>query len=225
MQGKLFVYHWIPAFAPLVLLSGAGLRECGRATTRWVVVGLMLVVVAAGVPGRAWVEELYPLYNHYRRSLSFGVGAMSREEYLEHYGGRGRESSFSYLDDEDLAALVKERTGPDETVLVWGFEPLVNFLADRRSPSRFSFDYPLTFEVGSPAARLIRQRNREVFLSDLHRSPPRMVALACGDRNPVEALDSLVQMKGFPELARFLYHGYRRAGTAGHFLLLERRAE
>jgi hypothetical protein len=222
-QGKLFVYHWIPALAPLALLAGAGAAQWSQRSARRAILLLIAVFVLVGLPGQAWVDELYPLYNHYRRSVQLVLRGVSRTEYLQHYGGRGRETPFSYLDDEELAALCRDRTGPDEPVLVWGFEPLVNFLADRRSPSRFSFDYPLTFPAETEEARLLRQRNRELFFVELHRTPPRLIALAIGDRNPVEAIDSLAQMKAFPEFANFLHRHYRRAGRVGHFLVLERK--
>ncbi len=223
LQGKLFVYHWIPALAPLTLLAGAGVSSVRTRGGRWATAGLIALFIAAGLPGRAWVDEFYPLFHHYRRSFQLAVGGLTRAEYLVHYGGRGPESPFSYLDDELLAATIRGSTGPDETVLIWGFEPLVNFLADRRSPSRFSFDYPLTFPVRSKDAHLLRQGNREQFLTELDSAPPRLAVLACGDRNPVEDLDSLAQMKAFPDLARFLHRRYRRVGRVGHFLLLERK--
>jgi hypothetical protein len=222
-QGKLFAYHWIPALAPLVLLAAAGVRNWSWRPGRRAIVALGVVFLLAGIPDRLWIEELYPLYNHYKRSLQLVLRTLSREDYLVHYGGRSSESPFSYLDDEQLAAFCAARTRPDEPVLVWGFEPLVNFLADRRSPSRFSFDYPLTFPARTEEARLVRQRNRELFFSELQSKPPRLVALAVGDRNPVESLDSLAQMKAFPEFALFLYNRYRRATRVGHFLVLERK--
>jgi SAM-dependent methyltransferase len=223
VQGKLFVYHWVPVLAPLCLLAGAGVGELARGRGRLLAAGVLAVVIAAGVPGNGWVKELYPLYHHYRRSLAFGAGRISRHQYLAHSGGRGWGSSFSYTDDEQLASLIRRKTTPDETTLIWGFEPLVNFLAARRSPSRFSFDYPLTFPPAGPAAARLRERNRRLFMTELRRSPPSIVAIACGDVNPVEALDSLAQLGVFPELRAFLTEGYRRTCRVGHFVVLERR--
>jgi hypothetical protein len=222
-QGKLFMYHWIPALAPLVLLAGGGVRNWSWRPGRRAIIVLGAVFLLAGVPDRVWVEELYPLYNHYKRSVQLVMGTLSRVDYLAHYGGRASEAPFSYLDDEELAAFCAARTAPDDPVLVWGFEPLVNFMADRRSPSRFSFDYPLTFPAHTEEARLLRQRNRELFFVELHNRPPRLIALAIGDRNPVEAIDSLEQMKAFPEFALFLHKRYHRVARIGHFLVLERK--
>ncbi len=42
-----------------------------------------------------------------------------------------------------VVAYVQQHTRPDETVLVIGAEPEVNFLARRRSPTRFVYQYPL----------------------------------------------------------------------------------
>lgn len=63
---------------------------------------------------------------------------------------------------------LRARTGPEETVLVWGAEPSVNFLSGRRSPSRYSFQYPL-YTIG------YRQAAAETFLDEISSRPPAVV--------------------------------------------------
>ncbi len=44
---------------------------------------------------------------------------------------------------QEVVTYVTERTDPHDTVLVWGANTVVNFLADRRSPTQFHYGYPL----------------------------------------------------------------------------------
>lgn len=65
---------------------------------------------------------------------------------------------------------LRTHTGPDETVLVWGAEPSVNFLSRRKSPSRYSFQYPLYTNGYRNAAAAA-----ETFLAELSSRPPAVV--------------------------------------------------
>jgi hypothetical protein len=68
------------------------------------------------------------------------------------------------------AAYVVGRTTPDDYVLVWGSETEVLVLADRRSPTRFVYQYAALATRGyaTPAAV-------EVLLADLAERPPRLI--------------------------------------------------
>ncbi len=65
--------------------------------------------------------------------------------------------------------LVQAQTQPGETVLVWGSQTVVNFLADRASPSRFVHQKPL-FRAGFASRAL-----SEEFLQALTAHPPTLV--------------------------------------------------
>ncbi len=68
-----------------------------------------------------------------------------------------------------IADHVRERSAPDERVLVVGSEPQILFLAARRSATRYIFFYPLTLPGGAALAR-----QREVA-ADVEARPPRYV--------------------------------------------------
>jgi len=69
-------------------------------------------------------------------------------------------------------------TKPDDPVLIWGAEPSVNFLAHRRSPSKYFFQYPL-YTRGYQRAGLVRR-----FLDDLLSNEPALII----DTSPTNAL-------------------------------------
>jgi hypothetical protein len=72
--------------------------------------------------------------------------------------------------DPPLVGYLQQNSQPEDTVLVWGNEPAVNFLANRRAPSRYLFATQLLLSDGRAAERL------EEYLEDLRRSPPALLA-------------------------------------------------
>jgi hypothetical protein len=68
-----------------------------------------------------------------------------------------------------VVEYIKRFTKPDDTVLIWGAEPSVNFLAHRRSPSKYFFQYPL-YTKGYQRTELVKD-----FLSDLTANVPALI--------------------------------------------------
>lgn len=67
------------------------------------------------------------------------------------------------------SAYVASSTQPGDYVLVWGIEPAINFLSQRRAPSRYIFQHPL-FTPGYETPAMVKQ-----FLADLEARPPALV--------------------------------------------------
>ena len=83
--------------------------------------------------------------------------------------------------DSEIAARIAEVTTSDESVLLWGVESTVNFAAQRRSPTRFVYQYPLYTE-GYADERII-----EAFLAEIVNNKPRLII---DTRNPLTPLYS-----------------------------------
>ncbi len=81
--------------------------------------------------------------------------------------------------DSEIAARIAEVTTSDEPVLLWGAESTVNFAAQRRSPTRFVYQYPLYTE-GYTDERII-----EAFLAEIVNNKPRLII---DTRNPLTPL-------------------------------------
>lgn len=64
---------------------------------------------------------------------------------------------------------IVRNTQPDDSVLVWGSQSTINFLSERRSPTRFVHQKPL-YQVGYTSPALIDE-----FLSKLEAAPPEMI--------------------------------------------------
>lgn len=69
----------------------------------------------------------------------------------------------------ELVAYVRRETTPDDMLLVWGAQPVYNWLAERASPTRFSYQYAL-YTDGFQSAALFSE-----VVADLQRQPPALI--------------------------------------------------
>ncbi|MBI5956920.1 MAG: glycosyltransferase family 39 protein [Chloroflexi bacterium] len=231
LQGKFFSYHWSPVLPPLALLAADGLRRI-RADVAMSVGpspasesrGRPLLLGTYGLIALAYLvflvqEERVKL----GRDLPYLLGQTSQREYLANFGHNilGRDV-YSFLAAQDTARYLRQHTTSEDYVLVWGFQALVNFLADRRSPTRFIFNYPLTFDQPESEFRIVARRR---FLKDLADKRPAYIVLVTNDVNPIQPVDSHTLVEGFPEFKRLIQKQYRLEKDIADFHLYRRVAE
>ncbi len=104
---------------------------------------------------------------------------------------------------------LKENSSPEDRVFVWGTQPLIYFLSQRRPVTRFVSNLGVISPWGLPAWR------REL-VRDLEKSPPRFVAVVRKDSIPIISYtyqDSEQYLRDYPGLANFIAHGYQRVET------------
>jgi hypothetical protein len=211
LQGKLFEYHWIPAFAPAAILSAACLigllreirAQAGRSShaplKTWPDMRTALaVVVIAGL----LILTGYDNLARYRRMAVYLAGRMSAEQY---YAQFDIGTDFSRTGTLRAATYLREHTEPGETALIWGAEPVVNFLAQRASPTKYIFTYMLVDEGGS--SRL--EASRRDLINDLDKAEPTYIVLVEGDVTPLTPLGSRAQLDEFPAFKAILDSEYR----------------
>lgn len=228
VQRKLFFYHWLALVPPLALCGAAGLRRLGEAWRGRTVArlpaapavaaaSLLYLLVAHGAHW-LWLQDGY-------RTLRYLQGRFTRDEYWVRFRETGADGKgdFNLMTSARVADLVRERVPPDGRLLVFGFEPIVNWLARRPAPTRFSFDYPLTFTPRSARAARWRERWRDEFLADLRERPPEMVLLVDNDVSPLEPVPSLRQANEWPQFRDWLRASYEQVGTLEDFYVLARR--
>jgi 4-amino-4-deoxy-L-arabinose transferase-like glycosyltransferase len=221
-QGKFFSYHWSPVLPPLALLAGWGvaglldeLRQNRSALGQRL--GAVVCIAVLAVYGVALARDHAPKWTRDARYL---LGQTSSQQYLANFAHniQGRDI-YSFPQTLDTARYVQARTDPDDTVLVWGFQSLVNFLADRRAPTRYIFTYPLTFDRPETAFRV---QARRTFLNDLKLNPPVYIVLVTNDINPLQAVDSLGLIGGFPEFQQIMRRDYHLETDIGEFHIYRR---
>jgi len=118
------------------------------------------------------------------------------------------------------AAYVTANTRPQDTVLIWGSHAEVLFLADRRSPTRYVYQYAALSTRGYATPARVEQ-----FLLDLQRARPALIVDASRDSFVTPPLDPAglrtwvspePQYAPLPELERvveFIAANYDRAGA------------
>jgi hypothetical protein len=117
-------------------------------------------------------------------------------------------------------AYIAANTRPDDTVLIWGSHAEVLFLAGRRSPTRYVYQYAALATRGYATPARV-----EEFLADLQRARPVLILDASSESFVTPPLDVAglrawvspeAQYAPLPELERvvaFIVTNYERAGT------------
>jgi hypothetical protein len=220
-QGKFFSYHWSVALPPLAALAGWGLVEVWRSVRRpgadaWLrraAAALLAVVLLLPV----WAEQQGKL----GRDLPYLFGRTSERDYHARFGHNLNDRDvYSFSAARETADYLAARTTPRESVLVWGFQALVNWLADRPAPTRYIFSYPLT--IDRPESPLRRQA-RDTFLREFDAAKPAYVVLVAKDVNPIQPLDSVALLDTFPALKERLAREYVKEGEIAEFSIFRRK--
>jgi hypothetical protein len=217
LQGKYFVYHFLPMVPPLALLGAwCAVDALGALRDRVRAPALPRALAAALLIGLL----LAPSYRaRIRDLLDVAGGAVPRQEYWARPAFATLD--FSLRDDLRLVRFLEQRTRSGDRVDIWGFEPLVNWLADRPPVGRFAYNVPLAGAAHLPALR------RE-YVTTLRSDPPEWFVVQRGDAIPFtvgHAEDSQGRLREFPELARFVQERYEPCGAVGSLDQLRRPDE
>ena len=210
LQGKGWMYHWLPMLPFLALLADIGFASLREETAgeiagrfRWLALVLALSV--------AVITPLQQFYRFVRSRGSVERVAQYEAHEFRHYG---RQPGSVYAIVDSL-----KRIGGDSTrVLVWAMHSAPQVLAGLHVPTRFAVIRPLFDGEGSA----YRARYRAQFLREMREAPPTWwlqpspALLARED----ELRDHRVE--GFPEAAEVLRREYRVAGATAEWVVYER---
>ena len=225
VQGRFFLYHWLTLIPAAGLAAGIGLHRLHAAVSaRRPVAGAVVVAIIL-----AWLA--YGYFNIWRlvldsyRTLDYVEGRISMAEYYSRFSeaGRSGRGDFNLLASVAAADYLRHHVPAGDTALVFGFEPIVNYLSARPAPTRFEIDYPLTFTPRSEAAAHMRDRWRRQFLGDLSSRPPAMVVVVDNDANALEPATSAEQARAFTEFWDWLQKNYQRADAIEDFTFYRRK--
>jgi hypothetical protein len=189
--------------ATVVLLLFVGLWRPG--TDEHTVFGMRL----AGLPG---------LSDNLVSDLDYLRGRVDRETYLARFGGQRDQDKFAALEVDRLAALIRETTAPEETVLVFGFAPGAYVQSGRQSASRFFWSRPVV--VGFASER--PGYGAAGLLEDLEAERPALVVLQKRDWAPFAA-NSAEFFVSTPALSGWLSARYDMTDETDLFTIWRRR--
>ena len=115
--------------------------------------------------------------------------------------------------------FLKENSTPQDEVYVWGFAPLISFLAQRRNPSRFVYDEPLISTWGPESWR-------QELVRTLETKRPRYIVVERGDPSfemTGTMMDSEQSLRAYLPLANLLKRQYKPAVNYTAFEVYELR--
>ena len=219
MQNKFYLYHWFPLYGPLAIIAGGGVSR---------LLAVQNLPAVREMPGLKYLSPallalmfstamIVPTLSLLRWGLAIN-GYQSWESYYQGFGTYG-EGDFSFKADQEVAQFISQQTSPQDTVLVWGFEVLVNYLSGRPSPSRFGFNYALV----RGSENMLEPAYRAEFMQALYSNPPRYILILDEDKNDLMAKTSRQFVNDFPALKTFIDTHYQLETTIEHFAVWQYR--
>ena len=157
-----------------------------------------------------------PYFQNYETLFSYVSGKENLESV---YIKNGFTSDTVFMVGKTLKAveIVKNETGIEDGIYVWGFDPLIYYLSDRKCISRFIYNFPLLWK-GENA------EFRKEFMSELEKNNPKLIIVASND--PLYFIsgyneDSKQLVKRFPEFDTFLNSKYTYKRNADDYEFYE----
>ena len=221
MQAKFFDYHYGATLPLLSLLAGWGLWKLWQRVftdpVRVAAVLLLVGLVVHHAPKLTTPAEVSTGAKLYARTrLLFGESSPAVLDWLHSKG------DVSFGANVEMARWLRDNTEDDETLFIWGFEPIVYDLAARGFASRYIYNVPQRLDwPGAKAAR-------DELMSDLERTRPDVVLVTRGDvftHVTGDGRDSFAMLGEFDELGHFLNVGYSLEGNIEDFMIYTRRPE
>lgn len=205
IQAKGYDYHWLPMLPPLSLIAGRTLHwlqsvfSFPRLTQ--ITISLALLV---------WLA-----LHTWGVALPYLTGQETRTDYAARFVG----NEFVADESAAVAAYLRERVAPNDTLYIWGFRPEIYYMSHLRPATRFIFQFPLVADW-YPAAW--QQENVDTLWASL---PPYVLVLQ-GDFMPWVTgrdADSNMLLQEYTELNNWLIYNYERDTQIGNVLIWQRK--
>lgn len=220
-QGKFWPYHWTPAIGCLAILAGMGVaRVVQELKERWSgriqrpVARLAAPLVMAGLVLLAAPVDMRSLYELGRQTGRVVTGRLSLDEFRAPYECGAVQANVH----QQVANYLRERTRPDETIVVWGYETVLHFLAQRRAPSRFAVDRILCVPEFSHRAAWRRE-----FMQAVRRRAPAYIVVAEHNATTIWQ-DSRRELAEFAEFQALLARDYQSDRSFDRLHVYRRRS-
>jgi len=221
MQGKFFAYHYGATLPLIALLAGLGLYKLWRRCLQGGVGGAIafLSFLAVAVPMRYAVRDLPQFFwDRALIRLQFLLRVPPYDTREEMDQELAYVADYSLSADREVALWVRGHTRATEPVFVWGFEPVIYWLSERPSATRFIYNVAQrsAWEQGPARRELLR---------DLRATPPAVLVVQQHDVFPSvtgRAADSKAELDDFPELSRLLRDDFELAQRIEDFEIYTR---
>jgi dolichyl-phosphate-mannose-protein mannosyltransferase len=222
MQGKFFQYHYGATLPLVMFVAGLGLYKLWRRCLGGGLGGALAFAAFFGVciAMRQAVGDLPQDFwdrSAMRFRYLFRMAPYERREMLDEE--LGYVADYNLAADRAVARELRARTRPGAPVFIWGFEPVIYWLAERPPASRFIYDVPqrTTWE---------QARARNDLLADLRARPPSAIVVQKNDVFPVvtgNTLDSHGELPNFPQLSALIEESYEPVAAVEDFEIYLRK--
>lgn len=212
IQGKFYDYHMLPILAPLSLMSSNFFADINkeRKLSRFTLGVLAALLIASPFFTYDFPQKYIRLWNVTKGTITF------QEAYRDQEFDRvGTDKDFSSQADINVAEYLKVNTKLDEKIFIWGFEPSVYFLSERKNATRFIYNFPLYGPNASPELQA-------EFLTNIQKEKPTYILVVKNDAMyHVTATndDSWIAFNGFNEFHNFVMNNYRFEVVIEDFVL------
>jgi hypothetical protein len=128
-------------------------------------------------------------------------------------------ADFSLSANMDTAAFISDNTRKDDEIYIWGFEPLVYVLSERKCVSRFIYNVSLFWPW-------VTKEYKTEFMETLRKKRPKYFLVLRNDELPwVSGLydDSEKALKNYSELNLFVTQNYIYDREIEDFIILRVR--
>lgn len=228
VQNKYYLYHRLPLYAPLSIITSHLIyvgyikaRKYASAQllkTLFVSILLFLFYVKDYNSGG---HESY--YNRYKALCDILLRHRNfRSLYMDRQLNFGaRTPDFSLRANLEAAEYIKKDSTSNDTIYVWGFEPLIYFLSERNCSSRFIYNFPLYGNFSW------KEQFRKEFIKEIKANKPKFILVVRGDSIPwvTGTKDSsMAAFSKFSEFYNFTKKEYELSTFIQNFIILRRKA-
>ena len=199
VQQKCILYYWqafLPLTCLLVALGSLELMRVARVPARRQAAIAVLIALA-------W--HAYRYVPEYALAARYATGSLNSNDWWAHFPLPGEIDPVGKA--YRAANYAARHTNRDDTILVFGWEPIIYFLSDRPAPNPFFWNPPVVSNYANPLWR-------DQFLRDLRARPPRLVLLRHGDSSTWTGGspgESYALFRGSPPLEAWLTANYHLA--------------
>jgi len=219
LQGKFFPYHYAAAWPLTALIAAVGWWHAWRlavARGRGAIALFCLALLGAGVLRTATKDVQGSFWLRSARRIHLYV---LRAEDQPAADGLATVADVNAAANHRLAAQLRQRVAPGDSIYVWGFEPVLYDLSERPSASRFIYNVPQRVSWSAEASR-------HELIDELRSCPPAAIVVASKDTLPMvtgDLSDSAQALQGFVELRQLIGQDYRKLMEIEDFELHLRR--
>jgi 4-amino-4-deoxy-L-arabinose transferase-like glycosyltransferase len=217
-QGKGYEYHWLPILPAVILMSASGLERGLLTLEAWLARRERPVRYRALATATAAGWLLLLGASTWPAAWGYLTGGATQATHFAQFGYSGER--YNAGESLQVAEYLAARTGPDDSLFIWGMRPEVYLYSDLRPATRFLMHYPL-------AATWSRPEWRAEALADLQAAPPSFMLVLTDDSISTvtgyhgDSLTLLSRDPGEP-LTAWLRATYQRETTIGNFQIWAR---